>query len=162
MDKNGLIPVYMLLTFNGQRIRKSLKNFKLKKRDWNAKKGRVRPSKDEFKLHESLNSKLESIEETVHKINKTVLKFDIHLSEEYILSRIENPECIEISSRDFFSVTEEYLRSVKGVKADRTITGSRTAFNFLKDYQKEKKIKISFESLNSSGCLQQLFPSQLL
>ena len=148
MDRNGLIPVYMLLTFNGQRIRKSLKNFKLKKQEWNSKKGRVRPGKDGFRIHESLNSRLESIEETVHKINKTILKFNISLSEEYILSRIENPESIEISGRSFFRVTEEYLKSIQGVKAERTIKGSKTSFNFLQDYQKSRKVKVTFESIN--------------
>ena len=119
MDKNGLMPIYMLLTFNGQRIRKSLRNFKLKKQHWNSKKGRVRPAKDDFRIHETLNSKLESIEETIHKINKTVLKFDIPLSEDYILSRLENPDSIEVSGRDLFTTTDYYLKAVETAKATR-------------------------------------------
>ena len=149
IDKSGQSPVYMLLTFNGQRIRKAVRNVKVSKSEWNVSRSRVKAIKsDEVKLHESFNSRLESIEETVHKINKTVLKFDIPLNKEYILSKIENPESIELTKRNFFSIVDEYIRSIKGVKAERTVTGSRTAFNFLKGFQDSKKYALSFETID--------------
>lgn len=149
VDKNGQSPVYMLLTYKGQRIRKAVKNVKVSKALWNDKKGRVKPAKDDaLRIHESFNSKLESLEEAAHKINKVSLRYEIPLTKEYILTRLENPESIELTGRNFFTVFDEYISSLSGYRAKRTLTGITTVMNFLKAFQNETKYSISFGSID--------------
>lgn len=149
IDKNGQSPVYMLLTYNGQRIRKAVKNIKISKTSWNDKKGRIKPSKDDaLRIHESLNSKLESLEEAVHKINKVSLRYEIPLTKDYILTRLENPESIELTGRNFFTIMDEYINSLRGSRAERTLKGVTTVKNFLKAFQNQTKYSISFGSID--------------
>lgn len=149
LDKNGQSPVYMLLTYNGLRIRKAVKNIKVNKSLWNEKKGRVKPAKDDsLKIHESFNSKLESLEEALHKINKVSLRYEVPLTKEYILTRLENPESIELTGRNFFTIMDEYISSLRGSRAERTLKGVTTVQNFLKAFQNETKYSISFGSID--------------
>ncbi|MEP1034766.1 phage integrase SAM-like domain-containing protein [Ekhidna sp.] len=149
IDKNGQSPVYMLLTYKGQRIRKAVKNVKVSPGLWNDKKGRVKPAKDDaLRIHESFNSKLESLEEAAHKINKVSLRYEIPLTKEYILTRLENPESIELTGRNFFTVFQEYISTLSGHRAKRTLTGITTVMNFLKAFQNETKYSISFASID--------------
>lgn len=149
IDKNGQSPVYMLLTYNGQRIRKAVKNIKISKALWNEKKGRVKLAKDDnHRIHESYNSKLESLEEAVHKINKVSLRYEIPLTKDYILTRLENPESIELTGRNFFTIMDEYISSLKGSRAERTLKGVTTVKNFLQAFQNQTKYSISFGSID--------------
>lgn len=151
-DKNGMFPVYMDLAYNGQRIRKAVKKVKCKLSDWNENRERIKKtSRAEFSsLADEYNQTLEDINEAVHRINKVSLKYNIPLTKEFILEKLDNPQSIELIERSFFKVFEEYLESSKSTKAEWTIKGHRSAMRFIEDYAKSNKIKLTFEALDMS------------
>ncbi|MCV9389164.1 site-specific integrase [Reichenbachiella ulvae] len=151
-DKNDKIPVYIDLSFDGQRIRKAVKKIKIKSADWNPSKQRVRkPSRNgEYNNYEEYNEILEDLTEAVHRINKVSLKFNITLSKQYVLEKLENPRSIELEERSFFKVFDEYLETSRSTKAEWTIKGHRTAQRFLENFEKKTKYKITFENIDLS------------
>ncbi|WP_155208577.1 hypothetical protein, partial [Fulvivirga aurantia] len=91
-------PIFMTLTYNGHRIRKAVKGAKVKISDWNSIRCRVRKKSTNSNgiTSDLINAKLEELEENIRKINKVVLRENIRLSDEYILSKLEHPESIDV------------------------------------------------------------------
>lgn len=149
VNKNGLAPVNMVMTFNSQRLTKSVKNVKVKISDWNPTKQRIRNA-SRGTINETYNQSLEDLTEAVHRINKVSLKYDINLTKEFILEKLNNPKSIELVERSFFKVFQEYLDTSKSTKAEWTIKGHRSAMRFIEDYARANKVKLTFEALDMS------------
>ncbi|MDW3209296.1 MAG: site-specific integrase [Reichenbachiella sp.] len=148
-DKDGMCPIFMTLTFSSQRIRKAVQHAKVKPSDWNDKKSRLKQSGDKSKEdNQIINSKLESLQELVHQINKVVLKENITLTKKYVLDRIENPSLLEVEKKSFFNVFEEFIKVGQSNKAKRTLMAYQTCFNFLKNFESEKKRKLTFRNID--------------
>lgn len=140
----------MTLTFNGQRIRRSVKNSKVKLSSWNQSKSRVKKGLENSKGISSdlMNSRLEELEENIRKINKVVLRENIRITEDYILSRLENPHTIDARNISFFGAFDEFLDVCKNHKAKNTLKNYTTVRNFIEDFQNSSKHKIDLELID--------------
>lgn len=143
-------PVYMYITYEGKRIRKPVTNVHASASTWDDEKGKIkRPLKteliDEVK---AFNNRLDFIRAQVKIIDQEAFDRRITLSEKYILERLNDESLVKSDRYDFFKVTEQYLESIKSVKASRTITGKRTIFNFLSDFQKATSYEVTFQNMN--------------
>jgi len=139
----------MSITFNGERIRRPVKGVSCLEKEWDAKKQRIRTSKnDPFNENGSFNNRLDFIQTQVKLIKQSAFDRREKLTEKFIIDRLENHDLIKADNYDFFTIAEEYLKSIKPVKAERTITGKITAFNFLKDYEIHKNEVLTFGSMN--------------
>ncbi len=150
ISQSGFAPVYMLITFNGQRIRKAVKQVRVKPGQWNSNKELVKKptSSEDYNGHEEFNERLENIRESVHKINRHVLKFGSKLSKEFILKRIDNPNLIEVDRKSFFQTFDEFIEVSKSYKKERTIKGIQTVKSLLETYQADKMLKHDFEEID--------------
>lgn len=148
--KDGQHPVYMYLTFEGERIRKPVPGVHAKERSWDSNKERIRrPSRSTpFDEIESLNNRLDFIETQLKQINQEAFDRRIRLTKKYILENLEDDSLVKVSRYDFFAIADQYLASIKPMKAERTLTGKQTVFNFLKDFQEAKSFKISFHKMD--------------
>ncbi|SMG49451.1 Site-specific recombinase XerD [Marivirga sericea] len=150
IDTNNEAPIWMTLTFNGQRIRKSIKDSKIKQSSWNNTKARVKNVTVNSKgiTSELINARLEELEENIRKINKVVLRENIRLNEEYILSKLENPQTIDARNISFFQAFDEFLEICKGHKANNTVKNYTTIRNFIERFQTDTKYKIELELID--------------
>ncbi|WP_421874020.1 tyrosine-type recombinase/integrase [Marinoscillum sp.] len=150
ISQSGYAPIYMLITFNGQRIRKAVKQVRVKPGHWNTAKEVVKRSgsSEDYNGHEEFNERLENIRESVHKINRHILKFGSKLSKEFILKRIDNPNLIEVDRKSFFQTFDEFIEVSKSYKKERTIKGIQTVRSLLETYQNDKLITIDFEEID--------------
>lgn len=148
-DKNGNHPISMVITFNGMRIRKFIKNANVDLRYWNPKTSRVRKSKDNSDdTYSRINKKLENIQELVSRINRIALRDEITPDREYILDRLENPSLLDINHRDFFESFEEFMKLNRSTKSKNTLKAFRTSFNFIKRFEKTIGRRVSFKSID--------------
>ncbi|MBS1507009.1 MAG: tyrosine-type recombinase/integrase [Bacteroidetes bacterium] len=149
---DGLLHVFMDISFNGTRIRKPVPGVKVKTNHWISDLQRVRkPGKNEgYNFCDEFNLKLDQLHATVTEIKKSVLVNDNKLSDQFILDRLRNPNKIRIDRKDFWAIYQEYLDLSATMKARNTIKGITTAFKFLQKYCAVKKIKANFEEINQS------------
>ncbi|NOS93003.1 MAG: site-specific integrase [Cyclobacteriaceae bacterium] len=148
--RHGDHPVYMYITYNGKRIRKPVNKVHANSQYWDDLKQRIkRPAKaDPLDETKSFNKRLEFIEAQVKLIDQEAFDRRIKLTEKYIIDRLMDESLVKIDQFDFFKAADQYLQSIKSVKAERTITGKRTVFNFLKEYQDSTGNEITFHQMN--------------
>jgi integrase len=147
--RHGDSPVYMYITFEGKRIRKPVSGVHAKEKSWDESKERIRrpPRANPFNEIESFNNRLDFIETQIKLINQSAFDKRIKLTEKYITERLMDESLIKVDQFDFFVAAEQYLQSIKSVKAERTITGKRTVFNFLKEYQINTGNELAFHKM---------------
>ncbi len=148
--RHGDRPVYMYITYEGKRIRKPVANVHTSEKYWDDEKARVirggRPDHlDEIK---SFNNRLEFIRAQVKLIDQEAFERRIKLTEKYIVERLNDESLVKSDQYDFFKATETYLGSIKSVKAGRTITGKKTVFNFLKEFESNCSYQLTFPQMN--------------
>ncbi len=148
--KHGDRPVYMYITFNGNRIRKPVPGVHASEKNWDDEKEKVkRPAKaDPFDETKSFNQRLDFIRAQVRIIDQEAFDRRIKLTEKYIIDRLNDESLVKADHNDFFRVVDEYLESIKPVKADRTLLGKKTVFNFLKSFQKDTAYPLSFHKMD--------------
>ena len=75
IDKQGLMPVRMVVVHNGIRIRKVVPNVKVKEKDWIKKNQRVKtPLKsEEYNYHIEFNKIIEGLDSRVKEIFRFIL-----------------------------------------------------------------------------------------
>lgn len=150
IDSNNEAPIWMTLTFNGYRIRKSIKASKIKIQNWNSAKSRVKKGSVNSKgiTADLLNAKLEELEENIKKINKVALRDEIKFTEEYIISKLENPHSIDARTVGFLQAFDEFLKISKSHKAKNTIKNYTTIRNFFEQYETSTKSKIELDLID--------------
>ena len=148
--RHGDRPVYMYITYEGKRIRKPVSGVHAKEKTWDEDKERIRrpPKATPFDEIESFNNRLDFIETQIKLINQTAFDRRKRLTEKYILERLDDESLIKTDRYDFFTTADQYLASIKPMKAARTLTGKQTVFNFLKSFQKEKSYPLSFHKMD--------------
>ncbi|MFZ6001878.1 MAG: phage integrase SAM-like domain-containing protein, partial [Bacteroidota bacterium] len=148
--KDGLHPVYMDISYNGNRIRKPVQHLKVKGNHWLLKQQRIRkPSKEEsYNFFEEYNLKLDELANTIGEIKKSVLIHNHQLSDRFILDRLENPNKIQVDKRQFFAIVKEYLEQSRSIKSKNTLKGAVSTFNFLEKFQSEKNHKLNLQEIN--------------
>ncbi|HRJ31362.1 MAG TPA: phage integrase SAM-like domain-containing protein [Cyclobacteriaceae bacterium] len=143
-------PVYMYITFNSDRIRKPVKGVHAKLKSWDESKERIRkaPRANPFDEVDSFNNRLDFIETQVKLIKQQAFDRRIKITKKYILERLEDESLTTTGNYDFFKIADQYLESIRPIKAPRTLRGKQTVFNFLKSFQEDKKYPISFTRID--------------
>lgn len=150
-NKKGYMPMRMHIAVDGCLIKKSIKEIKVLEIHWKQDKQRIKPnnSKEEYNFHVEYNEILDELSAKVKNIERYAFLNNVELTREFVLSKLD--EKITVATEyDFFETFDEFIRTSKGNSAQRTITGYRTVYNFLKDFQKETNIVLSFKDLNLS------------
>lgn len=148
--RHGDHPMYMYITYNGKRIRKPVQNIHTTAKLWDEEKQRIkRPVKtDPLDETKSFNKRLDFIKAQVKLIDQEAFDRRIKLSEKYIIERLTDESLVKVDQFDFFKAVDQYLQSITAVKATRTITGKKTVFNFLKQYQADTGKELTFHQMN--------------
>ncbi|MDH6355535.1 integrase [Dysgonomonas sp. PH5-45] len=135
LNKNGLAPIRMHITFNGQLIKKSIKGVNTKPDQWKDKRMRIRANykTEEYNFHVEYNQILDDLEERIRDIERYALLNKVELTKEFILDKLEQKQKINIE-HDFFDTFNEYIESQKPISAKNTTKGRITVRNFLKDF----------------------------
>jgi integrase len=149
VNKDGLIPVRMLIAVNGERIRRNIKNVKAKLKDW--KNQRVKPNlkNEPYNFHIEFNKELDEYENKIKLIFRYALLNNIPLTKDFILSKLDSDSFNTNSiSPDFFTSFHEFIETNRNTKALTTTKKYITALNFIRAFENETNYKITLDSLN--------------
>lgn len=149
LDKKGLAPIRMLITYDGTRVRKVVKGVKSSLKHWKTKEQRLKaPTKGEnYNYYIEFNKILDDQENKAKDLFRYILLNNIKPDKEYILNKISSNSPIDLSS-EFIPSFKEFLNQNRNLKAERTITGYTTAFNYLLEFEKKCDYPLRFETIN--------------
>ena len=147
-DKKGLIPIIVQISSDYKKYRKTIE--KTKKKYWNQKKQRVRPSKlhEEYNRHIEINSFLDDYELKTRNIFTECLKENIQINEQIIKSYLAGKQILRKKTPPFFVAFGEFVEAKKIDRAERTTRGYKTVLNFIKEFQRDTDIDINFQTID--------------
>lgn len=148
IDKHGLAPIRMIITFNGLRVRRVVKGVKTSVKDWKIKDQRIKtPLKSEsYNYHIEYNKLIDEQENKAKELFRYILLNNITPTEEYIIEKLEKDNIL--LSFDFLTCFKEFLDKNKNTKAERTIKGYTTAYNYFKEFQDYSGYDLRFDTIN--------------
>lgn len=148
INKNGLIPIRIVITSGKIKIRKNLSNVKTLLEDWDEKSEFVRNNKKNpfYENYQIANTDIQQTKEKLEKI-KNFFKFNnIPFAEDLFLEKFDKAE-VSVSI-DFFEAFTEFINVSKHTKALGTITKYTTVKNFLSQFTEFTKYPIRFDTIN--------------
>lgn len=142
--KDGTCPVFMQISFNGNRIRRPVQGVKVRPQHWLQDKNRVRkPAKTEAdNQYQEFNTRLDEIQSKIGEAKKHAFLNRIRINEKFILEWLFKKDSVQLAKKFFLPLFGEYLDSIRSNSAARTITGKTTVRNFLLDYQEAKGLEL--------------------
>jgi len=148
INKAGLAPIRLLISANGFKIFKVVSGLKTKESQWDKKNERLKPPKknEEYNYHIEYNKKLDELEDKAKTIFRYILLNNLIPTKEFILDKLEREENVEVSF-EFFPCFEDFIEKNKLVKAERTTTSYRTAYNYILEFQEYSGYDIRFETI---------------
>lgn len=149
INKDGLIPVRMLITIGGDRIRRNVINVKTKLKDW--KNQRIKPNlkTEPYNYHLEYNKELDDLENKVKLIFRYMLMNDIPVSKDYILDKLDSQNFSANNIvPDFFSSFDEFINTNRSAKAQGTIKKYVSTGHFIKDFQNATNYRVAFDNIN--------------
>lgn len=144
--KTGLVPVYVMVNYNCDCIRKPVRQVKINEVHWDEHKQKVLPSlkHEPYNKHNEFNIE---ITETQNRLNKL---WSAHFVSKKSITKQDIIDVIDNNQTEIGEVVEEELTLIKGFdlfieqnkshRAQRTITGYGTTLNLFKDFQSHTKI----------------------
>lgn len=152
INQSGLIPLRLLITFNGERIRRNIHGVKVLDADWKKKEQRIKPSKakDEYNFHVEYNKILDETVDDVKKLFRYIHLNNIKPTKEFVLEKLENGINKIQLSHEFYTSFNEFIEVNKSTKSPRTIKSYNTTLNFLTDFEETTGFKITFDTLDNS------------
>jgi len=148
INKNGLIPIRIVITAGKIKIRKNLSNVKTLLDDWDEKSEVVRNNKKNafYEIYQQSNTNIQQTKEKLENI-KNFFKFNnIPFAEDIFLEKYDKEE-ISVAI-DFFEAFTEFINVSKHAKALGTITKYTTVKNFLSQFTEFTKYPIRFDTIN--------------
>lgn len=148
INKNGLIPIRIVITSGKIKIRKNLSNVKTLLEDWDEKSEFVRNNKKNpfYENYQIANTDIQQTKEKLEKI-KNFFKFNnIPFAEDLFLEKFDKAE-VSVAI-DFFEAFTEFINVSKHTKALGTITKYTTVKNFLSHFTEFTKYPIRFDTIN--------------
>ena len=152
VNKEGLMPVRMLITAKDCKIFKVIKGVNSKEALWDKRSERLNSPKKNtsYNYHIEYNKIIDEKEDEVKKLFRYILLNNINPTKSYILEKLENGLQKVNLTHAFFSSFNEFITSSKTTKVPRTIKSYVTTFNFLKDYENFTNSKLTFESIDNT------------
>lgn len=150
LNKSGLAPIRMHITFNGQLIKKSIKGVNTKPDQWKDKRMRIRANykTEDYNFHVEYNQILDDLEERIRDIERYALLNKIELTKEFILDKLEQKQKINVE-HDFFDTFNEFTETNRPVSSPNTTKGRITVLNFLKDFAEHRGTQIILDNINN-------------
>jgi integrase len=150
INKGGLIPIRLLISINGERIRRNVKEVKTKAKYW--KNQRIKPNlkNETYNFHIEFNKELDELEEKIKLIFRYALLNNIKLSKEYIIDKLDSDNFgINHLTPNFFDSFREFIETNRNIKALGTTKKYVSTLNFIKDFQNETNYKVNFNNINN-------------
>ena len=147
-DKKGLVPVIAQINIDYKKYRKTVE--KIKKKHWNKKKQRVRPSglNEPYNRHVEINTFLDEYEQKTRSFFSNCIKEGIKIDEHVIKSYFAGKKVLPGETLPFFQAFDAFLESKKADRAKWTIKGYNSVLNFLKAFQYAMDIDINFQNID--------------
>ena len=148
MNKNGLIPIRIVITAGKIKIRKNLQNVKTLIEDWDEKNEVVRNHKKNpfYEIYHESNVAIHQAKEKLESIKDFFRYNKIPFAEDIFLEKFDKEE-VSIAI-DFFEAFTEFINVSKHTKAQGTITKYTTVKNFLDHFKEFTKYPIRFDTIN--------------
>ena len=149
VNKNGLCPIRMDISINGQRIRKTVSGVKSSVSDWKGSRLKVNLKNDSYEDNIDFNEILENIEIKVNSIFRYIRKNKLTVDKDYILEKLNdehfgNNEVIQ----DFFSMYQEYIDRSKNIVVPGSIRRYKSNRKFFQNFEEFTGYKMRFETIN--------------
>lgn len=150
--KDGTCPVFMQVSFNGNRIRRPVQGVNVKPQHWLQDKYRIRkPNKNEpDNNYQEFNTRLDEIQAKIAEAKKHAFLHRIRINEKFILDWLYKKDSVQLAKKFFLPLFDEYLETIRPSSAKRTIMGKTTVRNFLKDFQVAKGLELHLSDFDSS------------
>lgn len=149
VNKEGLVPVRILITINGERVRRNVSGVKTKLKDW--KNERIKPNlKNElYNFHIEFNDKLDKLESKLRSIHRYALLNEIPLTKEYVLEKLDDKTFSNNSLKHgFIESFDEFIEVNKSIRAYGTIKKYKSVLSVLKDFSNATGYSLRFDNLN--------------
>ncbi|UWX55734.1 site-specific integrase [Maribacter litopenaei] len=148
-NKAGQMPVRMVLTFNGERIRVNMKGIRVLQKDWKEREQRVKANgkREPYNYHIEYNMQLDELDTKVKKLFRYMMLNAIHPSKDYVTNKLSFDSEINLS-HEFFPSFHEFIQKGKNVKTDGTLRRYGTALNFYKDFSEFTGYELTFDEIN--------------
>lgn len=148
INKNGLIPIRVVITAGKIKIRKNLPNVKTLLVDWDAKSEIIRNNKKSqfYEIYQSGCTNIQQTKEKLENISDFFKYNKIPFAEDIFLEKFDQEE-ISVAI-DFFEAFTEFINVSKHTKALGTITKYTTVKNFLSQFTEFTKYPIRFDTIN--------------
>jgi site-specific recombinase XerD len=148
-SKDGLTPIYLRVTIDGQRIELSTSKF-VEKSKWNPDAGKVKGLTEEAR---SINSYLDILKNKVYEVEKDMVNNDLEITAQTFKNRYLG---IDENQRNLIAIFEEHNRRVRELigkeYAENTYKRFVTALSHTKDFlqQEYKRNDISITKIDTA------------
>ena len=148
INKNGLIPIRVVITSGKIKIRKNLPNVKTLLEDWDEKGFIIRNNKKHphYEIYQHSNRDIQHTKENLKNINDFFEYNNILFNEDLFLEKFGKDE-ISVAI-DFFDAFQEFIDVSKHTKVEGTIKKYTTTKNFLSQFNELTKYPIRFDTIN--------------
>lgn len=152
VNKDGLMPIRMLITAKDCKIFKVIKGVNCKESLWDKRSERLNPPRknNPYNYYIEYNKIIDEREYEIKKLFRYILLNNINPTKDYILEKLENGLDKVNLTHEFFPTFEEFTDSGKSTKTPRTIKSYVTTINFLKDFESYSGTRLLFDSIDST------------
>jgi len=147
INQNGLIPIQLVIRYEGKRVRKST-GLSTLKHHWTGHRVKPNLKKEKENNYQLINQDLQELEEKVNKLFLYLKAKDIPFSIEKFNELFEKKDEMPQNAFDFFKCFDEYITKGKLTKASNTIKGQTTIKNYLEFFCEDNGMSLSFEKID--------------
>ena len=150
VNKNGLIPIRIVITANKIKIRKNLTNVKTLLEDWDNTNEYIRNNKKNPHYNDYIasNNEIQNTKEKVEKIFSFFQFNTIQFSEKIFLEKYDKADFSV--AVNFFDSYDDFVRASKHTKSEGTVRKYTTLKNFLIHFSENTNYPIRFDTIKSS------------
>lgn len=142
--KTGLMPVSVVVYFNGETVRRSIPNVKVQDVLWDMSRQKILPSKknEEENFSKEFNLKIDQIYSSLNNLWSKCLLQDINPTKIDVVNIIEGKVAVtsKIDEPALILSFDSFIDQNRSHRAERTITGYTTTRNLLKSFVDECKV----------------------
>lgn len=148
INKDGLIPIQLIVRHDGKRIRKNT-GLSVLENHWTGHRVKPNLKKEKDNNYQIINDDLQQIEDKVNKLFLYLKVNDIKFSSEKFNELFEKRQELVENKFDFFQCFDEYIEKGKLTKTPNTTKGQTTVKNYLKNFCNDSGFIISFDQVNT-------------
>jgi integrase len=145
--KTGLVPVYVMVNYNGDCIRKPVRQVKINEVHWDEHKQKVLPSlkHEQYNKHSEFNIEITETQNRLNKLWSSNFVGKKKISKQDIIDVIDDMQIniadeVEVEEMTLTKGYKIYIEQNRSHRAPRTVTGYQTSLNVFTDFKKATKI----------------------